>query len=102
MLPPSPVVVPYDSPDEGQHFEVLLDAYQMFRDKSMFRGDMWRRFPTKDKIRELRERVTRIETAANLGQMRPDAARREIRADAIDIINYATFLVKQIDEGFDL
>lgn len=103
MLPPSPIVIPYSSPDEAQHLEVLINAYQLFCDRSQVRGDMWRMFPAEDKIRELRERVSRIEVARNFRQASSAEFRRgTIRSDAVDIINYATFLIKQIDEGAEL
>lgn len=102
MLPPSPIVIPYSSPDEAQHLEVLISAYQLFRDRSQVRGDMWRMFPAEDKIRELRERVSRIEVARNFRQSGSEVRLKTIRSDAVDIINYATFLIKQIDEGAEL
>jgi hypothetical protein len=108
------VQLQFDPPcndDEYQHVMVFVEAFDLFRERSAFRGDMWRQFPPSDKIRELRERVSRIEMAVNMSHIVPqgrnaeghmEAMKREIRSDAIDIINYATFLVKQIDEGFDL
>lgn len=88
-------------PDEAQHLRVLLEAMELFKGRSAMRGDMWRRFPASDKIRELRERVSRIEVARNF-QRDPETTRRTIREDAVDIINYAAFLIKQIDEGAEL
>jgi hypothetical protein len=91
--------------DEEQHLNVLMEAFLLFRDRTGTRGDMWRQFPPSDKVRELRERVTRIETAFVAINRFPDHADgtwATIREDAIDIINYADFLIKQIDEGRDL
>lgn len=97
--------------DLAQHQKVLDEAFDIFTDRSASRGDMWRHFPIRDKVRELRERVARIEMAINMIPYTPPgrepdrhltAMRGEIRADAIDMINYAAFLIKQIDEGADL
>jgi hypothetical protein len=65
---------------------------------------MWLEFPPSDKIRELRERVTRIESgyAAMLGEEgdpRNSVIAPIIIEDALDLINYAAFLVKQIERG---
>jgi len=54
---------------------------------------MWLEFPPSDKIRELRERVTRLEHAY------PTAPMQVMVEDALDIINYAAFLIKQIERG---
>ena len=105
---PDSVQMQFDPPcnnDEYQHINVLIEAFDLFRDRSLLRGDMWRKFPARDKVRELRERVTRIETALNMvgySQTLPEGHRAGIRSDAVDIINYAAFLVKQIDEGAEL
>lgn len=90
-----PQIIP--NGDAVQHMAVLIEAHTLFLNRSMTRGDMWRSFPPSDKIRELRERVGRIETARNYGD--PEVVAKTIREDAVDLINYATFLIKQIDEG---
>jgi hypothetical protein len=64
---------------------------------------MWLEWPPSDKIRELRERVMRIEAAYSHRErvldMTHDALDSAIVEDAIDVINYAAFLVKQIERG---
>lgn len=55
---------------------------------------MWLEFPPSDKIRELRERVTRLEHAYANG-----ATIDVMVEDALDMINYAAFLVKQLERG---
>lgn len=97
----SPISVAFDDVDESQHLLVLLEAYNLYREKTTMRGDLWRQFPPSDKVRELRERVSRMETTQNSMYLvdRMEAGVRELRADAIDVINYAAFLIKQLDEG---
>lgn len=92
----------YMTKDEMQHLEVLEEAQALFAERSEVRGDLWRQFPISDKVRELRERVSRMESILNVKKMRPDVARAELRKEALDHINYAAFIIKQLDEGFDL
>lgn len=85
----------YNLSDEHyEHLLILLDSFYLYQERDAVRGDMWRQFPPSDKIRELRERVLRIEAAFNL-----NASNEEIINDAQDIINYSTFLIRQLREG---
>lgn len=95
------VTMPCFDADDAQHAEVLKEAFDLYQDKTSMRGDMWRQFPPSDKVRELRERVSRMEMIQNGMYLegRMEAGRRELRAEAIDTINYAAFLIKQLDEG---
>jgi hypothetical protein len=54
---------------------------------------MWLEFPPSDKIRELKERVMRLEHAY------PRVRSNILVEEALDIINYAAFFVKQIERG---
>jgi hypothetical protein len=88
---------------------ILVAANKIFLDRSKVRGQMWLEWPPSDKIRELRERVMRIESAylqreetmpVVVGPERPHAAyENAIIEDALDVINYAAFLIKQIRRG---
>jgi len=81
----------------------------IYLNKSKVRGQMWLEWPPSDKIRELEERVMRIRMAYHERQMvmpvvvgpeSPHAAYdRAIVEDALDMINYAAFLIKQIRRG---
>ena len=79
---------------EKEHEAVLARANSLFVEKSKVRGQMWLEFPPSDKIRELRERIMRIEHAYANG-----APIDIMVEDSIDIINYAAFLVKQLERG---
>lgn len=92
---------------QGEHQRVLDEAMKVFVAKSHVRGQMWLDFPPSDKIRELQERVRRIENAykaRHTAGLTDDGGSLHVYEDAIiedsiDIINYATFLVKQIRRG---
>lgn len=90
--------------DSVLHLNVAMDAVALFFDKDELRGDMWRAFPPSDKIRELSERVLRIEAMyskllpSNSAEYRT-RMKASIKEDALDLINYAVFLVRQLDEG---
>lgn len=89
--------------DELQHLTVLMEALELFIERSTTRGNMWRQFPVSDKIRELRERVVRLENLQNVvSTIGRERVAPGMRNDLIDIINYAVFAVKQIDEGAEL
>jgi hypothetical protein len=87
----------------SEHRRVLDRANQIFIDKSHVRGQMWLEFPPSDKIRELRERVTRIEHAYDTNEEGPAPDDTiwiaAIVEDALDTINYAVFLIKQLERG---
>lgn len=94
---------------EDEHARVLNRAHQIFLDKSQLRGQMWLEFPPSDKIRELRERVTRLEQGYQRVRFEagtPDEAemaepliRASLIEDALDTINYAAFFIKQLERG---
>jgi len=93
---------------EDEHARVLNRAHQIFLDKSVLRGQMWIEFPPSDKIRELRERVRRLTEGYQLirfedttpGPEDPNHAIRDaVIEDALDTINYAAFLIKQLERG---
>jgi hypothetical protein len=89
---------------EQEHEAVFARATKIFKDKSQTRGQMWMEFPPSDKIRELRERVQRIENAyAAMNQEAVNPRNSSIAPiiieDVLDLINYANFLIKQIERG---
>jgi pimeloyl-CoA synthetase len=90
---------------EQEHREVLNEAMEVYKKRSEVRGQMWLEWPPSDKIRELRERVMRIESAyANRERMIEHGhtalnLSSAIEEDCIDVINYTAFLVKQVRRG---
>ena len=93
---------------EDEHARVLNRAHRIFLDKNPLRGNMWLEFPPSDKLREIRERLMRMENGYQ--QIRfedttpgPEDPFHIIRIalieDALDTINYAAFFVKQLERG---
>jgi hypothetical protein len=79
---------------ESEHQRVFKRAHDIYVAKSQVRGQLWLHFPPSDKIRELRERVARLEQAY------ANEANVDIMVeDALDLINYAAFFIKQIEAG---
>lgn len=93
----------------SEHERVLSEANKIYLDKSHMRGQMWLDYPPSDKIRELRERIDRLERLyARREDIIPDTMGPEIPQagfdkhlieDSLDIINYAAFLIKQVRRG---
>jgi hypothetical protein len=94
---------------EQEHLGVLSEAQVIFKKKSQVRGQMWLEFPPSDKIRELRERVSRIEHAyqareLELGERTTSTPDTDLLTavmidDALDILNYTAFFIKQLRRG---
>lgn len=66
---------------------------------SKVRGQMWLEFPPSDKIRELVERARRLEHAYVAYEEGDESVAAIVINDALDIINYAAFLIKQVERG---
>jgi len=87
---------------EDEHARVLNRAHRIFLDKSLVRGQMWMEFPPSDKIRELRERVTRLENGyqqIRFEDIPNETIKMYLIEDALDMINYAAFFIKQLERG---
>lgn len=93
---------------EDEHARVFNRAHRIYLEKSVLRGQMWLEFPPSDKLRELRERVTRLENGyqqirfedTTPGPEDPfHVIRNALIEDALDLINYANFFIKQIERG---
>jgi hypothetical protein len=93
---------------EREHRRVLDEAMTIFVQRSKVRGQMWLDFPPSDKLREIRERLHRMENLyqqvrfedTTPGPEHPyDTELNVLAEDAIDLINYATFFVKQLRRG---
>jgi len=101
--------MPEDFDYQTEHFRVLQRANRIYVEKSQVRGQMWLDWPPSDKIRELRERIMRIESAYfERDHLIPPTPGPEsphidlqlaIVEDALDMINYAAFLIKQVERG---
>jgi hypothetical protein len=85
--------------DQIPHAQVLQEANHIYQEKSLQRGDMWRQFPVGDKIRELRERVTRIEAISQREGLLISTKNDLLIEEGLDIINYTVFMIRQLREG---
>ena len=88
------------SSEHFEHLNTILDAFFIYQEKDQVRGDLWRAFPPSDKLRELRERLARIDYAYEHGLIDEiSAARDAVLSDAVDMINFLAFFIRQIREG---
>lgn len=82
---------------EAQQFDVFSRALEVFKERSHVRGDLWAKFDIKDAQTHIASKLARI-TAAVERYQRGDAGKQAIEDaisdDAIDIINYAAFIVR--------
>jgi len=85
---------------EREHFRVLQRAHAIFVERSAVRGQLWLEFPPSDKLRELRERLMRMEAAyETVNWEKNQMMEVTMIEDALDTINYAAFFIKQIERG---
>ena len=91
-----------------EHESVFNEAVNIYTRQSKVRGQMWMEFPPSDKLREIRERLKRLEYAYQEIRFEdttpgPEDPYRQIRLvmeeDALDLLNYANFFIKQIRRG---
>lgn len=92
-----------------EHTKVLLEADGIYNHKSQQRGQMWLEYPPSDKLREVRERIGRLDYLhARREELMPEKPGPELShvefelaaiEDALDAINYLVFYIKQIRRG---
>lgn len=91
-----------------EHEAVFAEATALFKQRSQVRGQMWLDWPPSDKLREMKERMGRMEHLyqeirfedTTPGPEDPYAMeRRVLLEDAIDMLNYTNFFIKQIRRG---
>jgi hypothetical protein len=93
---------------QAEHESVFNEATNIFRKRSEVRGQMWMEFPPSDKLREIRERLTRLEHGyqeirfedTTPGPEDPfHQIKRVLEEDALDLLNYCNFFIKQLRRG---
>lgn len=91
-----------------EHEAVFAEATNIFKKRSMVRGQMWLDWPPSDKLREMKERLGRLEHLYQEIRFEdttpgPEDPYREIKAvlieDALDTLNYVNFFIKQVRRG---
>ncbi len=85
------------TPDQCGHSIVLERAMEIYLDRDRIRGDMWRTRPPSHKIEMIREKLDRVERGLSL--VDETVVKNAVLDDATDIINFAVFLVREIEEG---
>lgn len=86
---------------ERQQFDVMVRAFEIFRDRSRVRGDLWKDFHVKDAqhhIASKMARITKAEERLQSGDLGRIEYEDEVVDDALDIINYATFIVRHVEK----
>ncbi len=86
---------------EGQQFDVLVRAFEIFRERSHVRGDLWKDFHVKDAQHHISSKQARISKAierADSGVLGLTEFEIEVVDDALDIINYAAFIVRHVEK----
>lgn len=90
--------------------EVLVSALDIYEERSRVRGETWAEFDHHDCIHHLNSKMARLRNAAQLLAGRSAAAARgdevdegvtdelisAMEDDALDVINYAAFLVRHL------
>jgi hypothetical protein len=75
---------------------VLMEAFDKFYERNAKRVDLWKQFGWEDSALHLRSKAARIALALDKGL---DIDPEELLDDAIDIINYAVFFVRNVRGG---
>lgn len=93
-----------------QQLEVMAAALDIYQERSRVRGETWAEFDHHDCIHHLNSKLARLRNAAQLLAGRSAAAERgdevdedvtdellsAMEDDALDVINYAVFLVRHL------
>ena len=80
------------------HFNVLLRAGAIYEERTLLRGQHWKTAPLSRHIDNIDTKVGRLKMIAELG-------RSPVKADldeALDIINYGVFCVREIERQLDV
>lgn len=81
---------------------IVAEALALFDERSSLRGNLWREFPPTDKVTHLTSKLARIrmgeEVLASGVSVKPDAI-QSLADEALDMINYAAFYVRQRRDG---
>lgn len=88
--------------DHTAHEHVLDRAMLIYIDRDELRGDLWRTRPIRHKLEMIREKHDRIQRGLYMLRIRDsndEAIKGAITDDALDIINFAAFVVRLIEEG---
>jgi hypothetical protein len=98
------LTVPVDTESELQQFDVFVRSFEIFKERSVVRGDLWAKFEAKDAFRNMESKMARIGHAGKeLEEIGFDSDEKlkpieeALVDDALDVINYAAFLIRHIE-----
>lgn len=86
---------------ERQQFDVLYRAFEVFRDRNNVRGDLWKDFDIGDPLHHMAGKLARIRKAMerlDSGAIGKQVFEDEVADDALDVINYAAFIVRHVEK----
>lgn len=91
---------------ERQQFDTLMRVFEIFRDRSEVRGDLWAEFAPHDAVQNMKSKMARIDRALTGlpgdGKMKLSEdtiirLKEAIIDDALDLCNYSVFLVRHLE-----
>jgi hypothetical protein len=85
--------VPTPKATDRAQGEVLIEALEIFLERNAKRADLWKQFGWQDSALHLRSKALRIALALEKDL---DIDPEDVLDDAIDIINYAVFFVRNV------
>jgi hypothetical protein len=95
--------VPIQSESERQQFDVMVRAFEIFRERSIVRGDLWAKFTSLDAFQNMESKMARIQHGRQRLEEIDDLHKdhhvllESVVDDALDLINYATFLIRHLE-----
>lgn len=82
---------------EVEQLRIFVEALGIYADRDAARGEAWREFGTEDKAHHIRSKAARI--SAGIGRVNIGSIKiTDLVDEALDIINYAAFFVRQARE----
>lgn len=81
---------------EFEQFNVLAEAFNEFLKKNAKYKDLWKKGGWQDSAHHVRHKAARV---AMVLDEQHDMAAGEVIEDAIDLINYAVFFIRNAREG---
>jgi hypothetical protein len=93
------VQVTVHTESEAEQFDALHRAFEIFRERSATRGDLWAEFGADDALDWMQKKVLRVAHAKKMmkGCCETMDIEVELVDDALDLINYTVFLIRHIE-----
>lgn len=81
-------------PTMRAQMSILMQAMSIFQDRERTRQEVWKEYGPADKAMHIRSKAARIAKITELD----DVDNRDGVDEALDLINYAAFYVRQVEE----